>query len=640
MRVKNVIIKNFRSIKHIDLNWDPDCLVLVGINESGKTNILRAISMLSDQYVPDVNDEREVMPDEAPVEESYVRFIYPFDGEAYKELDKCMSLIVGSPSCGKVVTTIDGKNHTLLDVCRMHKGGLYEVDIISQSKSHKYWSMPNSHKNYDVNTNWKKPSALWPAAYTVAKSKQPEEVASNQSELIYLGDFDSGAIADAYLEDVDFKYLWDVIGIKIVKLIADDHPDCRVWQYSDDNLMPGAIPLAAFTADPNSCLPLRHMFELSGFEGTTSIQQALSKAGEKKNGMSNLLKRVARITTEHIRAVWKDYKNIQVSLAENGSNIVANIQDEFNAYDFSRRSDGFKRFITFLLMISAKERVGTLENAVLIIDEPDIGMHPSGARHLRDELIEISSSNLVIFSTHSIFMIDRENVDRHLIVTKKKEETTIARVEQSNIVDEEVIYNALGYSVFESLNERNIVFEGWRDKRLFKVALNKRGLTAEVKGLKKVGCCHAKGVKDVGRITPLIELANRACWIIADNDPPSLEQQKKYEGYGEWLVYSNLIPSTQAKTGEDFVKADAIKKVADSIARVQHGWVKIELSDLSISAGKIEWLKQWLRSNNCPQDEVAGFLNQVKEHLFNNLKSPQIEDEYFDLLEALAIKIG
>jgi len=51
-------------------------------------------------------------------------------------------------------------------------------------------------------------------------------------------------------------------------------------------------------------------------------------------------------------------------------------------------------------------------------------------------------------------MIDRENINRHLIVTKKDEKTKIANVTESNIVDEEVLYNALGYSIFESLQEK------------------------------------------------------------------------------------------------------------------------------------------------------------------------------------------
>lgn len=46
MRLNHVDISNFRSIKSIVINFDPKCRVLVGINESGKSNILEALSLL------------------------------------------------------------------------------------------------------------------------------------------------------------------------------------------------------------------------------------------------------------------------------------------------------------------------------------------------------------------------------------------------------------------------------------------------------------------------------------------------------------------------------------------------------------------------------------------------------------------
>jgi len=46
-------------------------------------------------------------------------------------------------------------------------------------------------------------------------------------------------------------------------------------------------------------------------------------------------------------------------------------------------------------------------------------------------------------------MIDRENIGRHLIVKKELEKTSARAADFANIVDEEVLYNALGYSVFD-----------------------------------------------------------------------------------------------------------------------------------------------------------------------------------------------
>lgn len=53
MRLKSVEIRNFRSINDITVDFDPTCRVLVGINESGKSNILNALALLSDDNDPD-----------------------------------------------------------------------------------------------------------------------------------------------------------------------------------------------------------------------------------------------------------------------------------------------------------------------------------------------------------------------------------------------------------------------------------------------------------------------------------------------------------------------------------------------------------------------------------------------------------
>lgn len=51
MKIKRVVIKNFRSIKHVDFEPQNIC-VFVGENNAGKTNILSAINFLLGEYFP------------------------------------------------------------------------------------------------------------------------------------------------------------------------------------------------------------------------------------------------------------------------------------------------------------------------------------------------------------------------------------------------------------------------------------------------------------------------------------------------------------------------------------------------------------------------------------------------------------
>ena len=112
--------------------------------------------------------------------------------------------------------------------------------------------------------------------------------------------------------------------------------------------------------------------------GISEIAAAFIEAGTRPNGLRNLLNRVATRATKHMHSVWKEHRTIRIELAPNGPCIDASVKDEYNLYDFSRRSDGFKRFVTFLLMVSARVKSDQLVDTLYLHDEPDVSLHPRG----------------------------------------------------------------------------------------------------------------------------------------------------------------------------------------------------------------------------------------------------------------------
>ena len=357
--------------------------------------------------------------------------------------------------------------------------------------------------------------------------------------------------------------------------------------------------------------------------------------------MRNLLNRVSDAGTKHVKKVWKECDGIKINLSYNGNVFEANIADTHNVYDFSRRSDGFKRFISFLLTVSAEASTDNFADTLYLYDEPDVSLHPSGARYLRDELLKISQKNIVVYSTHSIFMVDLNLISRHLIVKKSNEITSIKEAGESNIVDEEVLYNALGFSIFEHLKPINIIFEGWRDKHLFRVALS--GLPTSRAILKSsysnIGMCHAEGVKDIPVVAAIMELANRCCIIVSDGDKPAIQKQKDYHGYGIWLRYDEILPEEIAITGEDFIKSECFMPIIKSIQQKHTQLPDMAADDLD-KHPKMASLAAWLGKGQVPTDEVKHLLNDIKRHVFESLKPSQIENKYFDFIDLLEKKLA
>lgn len=635
MRLKYVDISNFRSIQSVKVDFEPNCRVLVGINESGKSNILRGLSLVGDEYVSNAEDVREPLPTEKPIEEAYVRFVFSLDTSEIKNIYTSIKPKILSKNGNENLMTKEGKEISLKEFCDIKNEGLYKVDLLTTKKSASHWSIGTEYK---ILPNWKRPSDSCPATFTV--QVDGKDVILKEYSLIDINEYKG--IPETHLSSVDTNFINTFVGTEITKIIPKKLPKVVFWKYDDQNLLPPTINLDAFASNPDSVVPLKNMFTLAGI---TDIAGEIAKARQATGGnkLRNLLHRVADHSTKHFRNVWKEYKEISFSLEPNATNVDAGIKEK-NHWKMSQRSDGLKRFVTFLLHISANVKANVLSDALLLVDEPDMGLHPSGSRYLRDELIETSKKNYVVFSTHSIFMIDKDNIARHIIVKKDNEKTAIRSADKSNFVDEEVLYNALNFSVFDILQKDNLIFEGWRDKQLFNTAIKKLPPTTEVdltsltERLKTMGTCHVAGVKDVKNITPLIELAGRKCVIVSDGDAPAKERQKEHQntnGHGIWKRYDEMASCPKIETSEDFIKHDVF---LDAVSKLKKQYPTLTGDPaVPMNGGRCDEVKKWIGSQGIPSDKNKEMLDSLKTIIFDNLKPSDIDISYYNFLKDLSV---
>ncbi len=531
MQLNRVNIKNFRSISECTISIDRPYQVLVGINEAGKSNILKAFSLIDDAVEISKNDIRDPSYDEDSVEESLVRFVFNLENTEVAQIVESLSDKFICKSLSKPILTIGDTEANLKDFIKFKSEALYNIDIINNKRSASHWKLEGLR--FKVKNNWKQVGDGKNTTYTVGDEVRQLAAGS----IVNVDDY---TVSDlSVLEDLGITRLNLLVGAQFVELLKKNKPSSILWKYQEANLLPGKIVLSTFRDSPESCIPLRIMFGLSDIEDVT---KAITEAENKTNGLKNMFKRVSEKTTAHMKKVWPEWDKLTVQISQNGDYIEAGIQDEYNFYSLERRSDGFKRFFTFLLMISAQNKTKDLVGNLILIDEPEIGVHPTGQRFLSDELVKIGSQNVVLVSTHSIFMIDKNQIDRHILVKKKKEVTEIERVEYTNITEEEVIYNALGFSVYELLKPKNIIFEGWRDKKLFETFLKSKAGSIVIgkKEQPMIGLLHAVGVKDIPRLASICENYNREYIVISDSDKPAIEKQRYFHRKEKWLTYKDI----------------------------------------------------------------------------------------------------
>jgi len=617
MYLKRCDLVNFRSIRELSVSFENRFQILVGLNESGKSNILKALSFLDPDIVPAEDDIRDTRHDESPIVSAYVRFVFGFAPEETKSIVKALQPLFMTKRLSTPIIKIGAKDYSLEEFCEYRKEGLYSVDLIKKTKTARYWSLNGSQ--YTITKSWKTIPPKW-----IGYAKFPN------SEFKYLCVDDYPEFKDdSTLSDLTIDTFNTAVGQEIVKLVTNELFKCIVWRYSESNLLPARIELATFTAEPESCDPLRNIFFMSGF---SDIPKAIADAEAKKNGMRNLLRKLSDNATKHLRKVWPEYDRISIDLTQNGRVIETGIEDEFNVYSLERRSDGFKRFITFLLMISAKAKADHLYDTLIIIDEPDIGLHPSGVQYLREELKKISADNIVVIATHSIFMIDKDRIDRHLIVKKEKEETTISSDYTSDMLDEEVIYKALGYSLFDLIKKSNIIFEGWSDKHVFQVWLDSSIPNKTIKQQwKSIGLMHAFGAKDVPRVARDLENIGREYLVLTDADTPSLEKQRIFEGAHQWITYRDL-GFTDKETIEDFIDERYVITQIMNVLKTQYTDKGITLELGSTFNSKLQFIASSLAVQ---KDELQRVIKLIKNAIHEQIPAKHLH--IADLIAAIKI---
>lgn len=635
MKLTQVIIENFRSIKDAKLDFKTPFKILVGKNESGKSNILKALSLLDPENLPTKEDLREGVNNFDKDVSAEITFEFELNkadvNEVYEQI-KSLFLVAEKDIDQINIALIDETPYTVYELCQKYNKGLFIADVIKLENRYTYWLLKD---NWSINIKLKRVNENSDPIYATIKQKYKDYKIVDAS---ILSEEEMAAFTDCSAEQIH-----DLIGDKICEFMARNHPQVINWKYDERNLLPDSINIDTFIADPNSFTPLKTMFELADIH---DIKEAITTYKDANNyhKFNNFLEKIAEKTSKHFREVWKEYKNIEFTLNLNGSTIVTGIK-ETNTYSFKQRSDGFKRFVTFLLMVSATYKTENLKNAILLIDEPDVSLHPSGIRYLRDELIKISKHNIICASTHSIFLIDNSNLNRHYIIKKENEITTIEEVNEENLINEEVVYNALGFSFYETLRKENLVFEGWRDKELFRKALEKGGTeTKELKEyFKGFGLCHINGVKEAKGIAPLLELSARNFVIISDNDKTAIERKKdfiKEKTHGKWLTYKDCYNECEAITGEDFLKKEYLVTVINSLSKEKSEFVgNPNLGNAT--QGTVAELDRWLNKDCGIADPQVRkkTIDEIKERLFDSLKAANIDNAYYVFLTALKEKL-
>lgn len=148
------------------------------------------------------------------------------------------------------------------------------------------------------------------------------------------------------------------------------------------------------------------------FEDSTRGRRASEEAG--------------RLITQQIRRAWSQEPTIEIKLNVNGNILYIDISDGTTVFDTPEsRSLGFRWYLSFYINFIAQTVDARANEFIFLVDEAGIHLHPAGQKDLIKVMEDLSIKNQIIYTTHSPFMINRENPQRVRLVVKDKDGTTV-----------------------------------------------------------------------------------------------------------------------------------------------------------------------------------------------------------------------
>lgn len=102
-------------------------------------------------------------------------------------------------------------------------------------------------------------------------------------------------------------------------------------------------------------------------------------------------------------------------------------EDVFNA---SQLSDGTLRFICLTVLLLQPQE---LQPATIIIDEPELGLHPYAITIFSEMVRQLSEEKQIILSTQSVELLNEFDIDNIIVVERNGEGSSFARLDEDQL---------------------------------------------------------------------------------------------------------------------------------------------------------------------------------------------------------------
>jgi predicted ATP-dependent endonuclease of OLD family len=251
---------------------------------------------------------------------------------------------------------------------------------------------------------------------------------------------------------------------------------------------------------------------------------------------------------------------------------------------FDQFGSGAQRVIQMSLvryLAETRAAVGTNPSRrVLLIDEPELFLHPQAARHLRGALGVLTHAGFqVIFSTHSPAMLDAGNAPNAILVRKCKAGTVVRKPMSGAVVEAINDGPAQADILFQLGNVADIYFsnlvvlcEGKTDRRLLPLAY--RQLYGHDMDLDGIAFVSVGGCGNFAKAMAVLRAMEIHVCAVADLDFAFVQARKAglLDKVGEDLVAAKSLFARLASSNTNIALHDGLPTSKGRGQRAEASW--------------------------------------------------------------------
>jgi predicted ATP-dependent endonuclease of OLD family len=362
MRLKKLIVTGYRSVKGTEnLITDERVTVLIGANDHGKSNLLAALQCLNDDQRIVTEDRNWDLDASAPVE---IRWHFAVDEPTFDALTKVAQneMPVAPKVEPSAAVVTDGSTGQVIE-----------------------------------------PPHVSPPVFPIT-----------EGEIVFAKDIATNAVR--------------VVGSPVPILIASEpkllalRPRVELFEAPSGNVV-DQVTQADLSKPAFEFM--QGIFRLAGlWESRDTIFKQTDQTSRKLNEASDAL-------TKILNDKWNQGKNLKwrfVHTGTNGDTIGIQIQDPAIKERYTRpslRSAGFRTYFLLSMIIYARSQNAAKDANIYLFDEPGTYLHPSAQLDLQRSFEAIADNSQLVYTTHSLFLINKNYPRRNRVVSKGNSGTRI-----------------------------------------------------------------------------------------------------------------------------------------------------------------------------------------------------------------------